>query len=383
MTAFRTWLIIAALVAAVYPLSVRAEEPADVRSSDGILRIDLLPPGPGNPRNSEGDFIRLADGRVLFVYTHFTGGAADDAAAHLAARSSSDGGRTWADENTIVVPNDGGRNVMSVSLVRLDDGRIALFYLRKDSAAACHPLMRTSSDEGKTWGDPSAIVADADAGYYVLNNDRVVQLADGRLVAPLAQHVGPGMPKWAAAARLLCYVSDDAGRTWKRGSAAPVARREGRPVVTQEPGVVELSDGRLMMYCRTDAGSQFAAFSSDRGETWTEPSATELRSPLSPATIERLPGTDSLLAVWNDHRDAAPELRGLRTPLRLALSDDDGRSWKDIATLEEDRHGWYCYTAVEFVGENVLFAYCAGDRRENNGLAATRITLFPLDRLRP
>ncbi|MDP6083267.1 MAG: hypothetical protein QF497_07895, partial [Verrucomicrobiota bacterium] len=25
-----------------------------------------LPPGPGNPRNSEGDFIRLKDGRMMF-----------------------------------------------------------------------------------------------------------------------------------------------------------------------------------------------------------------------------------------------------------------------------------------------------------------------------
>ncbi len=37
---------------------------------DGVRRTPLLPPGPDNPRNSEGDFIALKDGRVLLVYTH-------------------------------------------------------------------------------------------------------------------------------------------------------------------------------------------------------------------------------------------------------------------------------------------------------------------------
>ena len=61
-------------------------------ASEGPAKIVLLPPGPGNPRNSEGDFIQLNDGRILFVYTHFTGGGDDHSAAHLAGRYSSDGG---------------------------------------------------------------------------------------------------------------------------------------------------------------------------------------------------------------------------------------------------------------------------------------------------
>jgi hypothetical protein len=65
------------------------------------------------------------------------------------------------------------------------------------------------------------------------------------------------------------------------------------------------------------------------------------------------------------------------------VSHDDGKTWRDVATLEDDPHGWYCYTAVEFVGENLLLAYCAGNRRENNGLAETQITVVPADRLRP
>ncbi len=45
-----------------------------------------LEPKEGNPRNSEGDFIQLKDGSILFVYTHFTSGTGDNASAYLTAR---------------------------------------------------------------------------------------------------------------------------------------------------------------------------------------------------------------------------------------------------------------------------------------------------------
>src|SRR5678815_4446948 len=77
-----------------------------------LQRVLRLEPGPGNPRNSEGDFIQLKDGRFLFIYTHFTGGEADDAPAHLASRESRDGGLTWSTNDLVVVANEGGRNVM-------------------------------------------------------------------------------------------------------------------------------------------------------------------------------------------------------------------------------------------------------------------------------
>ncbi|MEA1952605.1 MAG: sialidase family protein [Planctomycetota bacterium] len=123
---------------------------ADKPAQDAFQITKLLPPGPGNPRNSEGDFIKLADGRILFVYTHFTGGGSDHATAHLAGRFSSDGGKTWTDKDTLVLANEGGFNIMSVSLLRLQDGRIALFYARKNSHTDCRPIMRISTDEAKT-----------------------------------------------------------------------------------------------------------------------------------------------------------------------------------------------------------------------------------------
>ena len=49
--------------------------------TEEVQKIQLLPPSEGNPRNSEGAFIRLKDGRKWSGYSHFYGGGADDAAA--------------------------------------------------------------------------------------------------------------------------------------------------------------------------------------------------------------------------------------------------------------------------------------------------------------
>jgi len=338
----------------------------------------VLPPTAGNPRNSEGDIAELKSGDVLLIYTHFVGGAGDHAQAHLASRVSHDGGATWSAEDQLVVPNEGGLNVMSVSLLRLADDRLALFYLRKNAHDDCRPLMRISKDEGKSWSEPLSIIPDAANGYYVLNNDRVIQLKSGRLIVPLAQHQGPGMPKWDAASKMLVCYSDDAGQTWKRSQAAPrPPQRNNREVVTQEPGVVELSSGDVLMWCRTNAGSQFTSVSRDGGETWSQLAPSSMKSPLSPATIERIPSTGDLLLIWNDHSDIDPSLRGKRTPLRSAISQDDGQTWQHVKTLEDKPTGWYCYIAVDFIEGHVVMAYCAGDRRENNGLAVTNTQRLP------
>jgi Neuraminidase (sialidase) len=314
----------------------------------------------------------------MFVYTHFTGGAGDHSKAHLAARYSSDAGKTWTTSDKVALRNEGDWNIMSVSLLRLGDGSIALFYMRKNSLQDCRPLLRRSIDEGKTWSKPTEIIK-APVGYYVMNNDRVVQLKkSGRLIAPVALHNLPGdtKPDWAGI--IMCYLSDDNGQSWRRSKTTMKTHdKAGKRVMTQEPGVVELKDGRLMMFCRTDGGSQFVSSSRDGGDTWSLLRASNMISPRSPATIERIPSTGDLLLAWNDHSDITPELRSYRTPFTVAISRDDGITWSTAKTLQDDPHGWYCYTAMAFIDGRVLLGHTAGDRRKGH-LGTVQITTFPV-----
>ncbi len=343
-----------------------------------VARPLQLSPGPNNPRNSEGDFIQLKDGRILFVYTRFTGGGGDHAAASLVGRYSSDGGQTWTEHDAEILGNEGRMNIMSVSLLRLADGRIAIFYLRKNSLSDCRPLMRISTDECKTWSAPTVCIPDDQVGYYVLNNDRAVQLADGRLLLPLALHNKPDMPAPDMNGTLVCYLSDDGGKSWRASKDAHQANTpDGKRVTLQEPGVVQLKDGRVMMFARTRSGCQYVSYSADGGDTWTVPGPSNIFSPCSPATIERIPSTGDLLLIWNDHQNIPPALRGKRTPLTVAISKDDGRTWQNVKNLEDDPTGWYCYCALHFVGDHALLAHCATSGKEPH-LSRTQLTRFPI-----
>ncbi|MBR1589133.1 MAG: exo-alpha-sialidase [Kiritimatiellae bacterium] len=346
------------------------------------VRIGLeLPPGPNNPRNSEGAFMPLKDGRIMFAYSRYYGkSSSDHATADIAARYSSDNGRTWTGKDEIIVKNYGGMNVMSVSLLRLQSGEIALFYLRKDSTSDCRPVMCRSFDEGKTWGEPTTCITDETA-YYVLNNDRVIQLKDGRLLFAVSKHSFPD-GKFDNKGRVLTYSSDDNGKTWRRGkSVLEAVAPDGKHYAAQEPGVVELKDGRILLWIRTNAGRQYMSHSSDRGETWSKPQPSPLVSPLSPASIKRLP-TGDLLAVWNDHAKRPDEAKngpawahGRRTPLTTAISRDEGRTWTHVRNLEDDPAGWYCYIALQPLGDGTaLLGYCA-----YKSLAHSRLVKVPID----
>lgn len=361
-----------AVACAAAPLSATPPDPLP----GGIARTLVLAPGEGNPRNSEGDFIQLEDGRILFVYTHFTGGGGDHDRAFLAARVSRDGGATWSGEDQPVVADEGGMNVMSVSLLRLQSGAIALFYLRKDSREQCMPQLRLSHDEAATWGPPRDCLGDH-PGYYVVNNDRVIQLEGGRLLMPSSLHAVPGGEGWFPG-RAIVWRSDDEGATWQASNTLEAPEPIGGSGL-QEPGVVALKDGRVLMFMRTDAGCQYRSFSADAGETWSAPEPTGLASPVSPATIERIPSTGDLLLVWNDHRDVPLAERKNRTPLTAAISRDDGAVWEHTKNIETHPDGWYCYTAMDFVDGHVLLGLCAGNRKENNGLALTQVLRVPVD----
>lgn len=97
----------------------------------------LLSHGPGNARNSEGCFEKLSDGTLVFAYTRYSGDQwSDECTADIALIRSQDNGRSWSAPE-ILVPNN-SQNVMSVSLLRLQDGRIGMVYLRKKMIGDTH-----------------------------------------------------------------------------------------------------------------------------------------------------------------------------------------------------------------------------------------------------
>lgn len=329
--------------------SPRALQP----TSSADISHDVFVASTEHPRYSEGSILPLTDGSLLFAVTEFDASTDDFAPARIVARHSHDGGATWS-PTEVVQENVGEMNVMSATLrhLRTEHGADALFYLVKDGHDDLKAYIRLSTDEMRTLGEPR-LVTDA-PGYHVLNNDRVTELTDGRLLCPVAwtRDVANG-----GQFESRCYWSDDGGLTWATGPGSVGVSKRG----AMEPEVLELDDGRVLMIVRTQLGEIYASYSDDRGETWSAAEPWGVRSPESPATLRRIPATGDLLLIWNPRYDAQADHGGQRTPLVAAISQDEGRTWKAPRVLEERSDQQYAYTSVAFLEDRVLLSYYVDD----------------------
>jgi sialidase-1 len=302
---------------------------------NGMFHLVVAPATPDNPRNSEAAIIQLEDGRLLLGWTEFYAGRGEDhAPARLVGKTSADGGRTWGGEYTLV-ENDGGCNVMEVNFLRLESGDIALFHCQKNTESTdCRVMMRTSSDEGQTFGPAKQL--SPDGKYTGLTNGRCIRLSSGRIV--LEAYEGGDS---------YCCLSDDDGETWRDSQRVKPADGE-----CWEPACVELRDGRVLMLLRTQIGGQYKSISEDGGETWSEPVPSALVGTAAPVSISRVPTTGDLLAVWNHNPGA-----NVRNPLTAAISHDEGETWEHFRDVESKPGDQWAYPAVTWVGDTALLTY--------------------------
>ena len=221
-----------------------------------------------------------------------------------------------------------------------------------------------STDEGESWSEPQD-VTNMPPIYMVCNNDRLIQLKSGRVIIPVAHHIYcSNRSLGAGVVRFL--LSDDNGTTWKT-SADCIYPESYMDRGFMEPGIIELTDGRLMCWMRTRAGCQYKTFSCDQGVHWSKPiPAFEFLSHDSPLSMKRNPANGKLYAVWNDYNpkrsvrfNPARCVMG-RTPLIMAVSSDEAVTWENHTALEDSPDHGYAYTAIMFDDNKLFLAYCCG-----------------------
>ncbi|MBQ3519769.1 MAG: exo-alpha-sialidase [Clostridia bacterium] len=349
--------------------------------------VRLLPPQQNNARNSEGDFARLKDGRILFVFSRYnTDNSHDDAKCDIAALYSDDDGQTFPGEPVVIVPASAHNtlNLMSVSLLRLQNGKLAIFYLcKKDPFSEVY--MRLANEDETVFGDPVKCMPFDEESYNVINNARIVQLKNGRILIPAAKHEvktyenGDRHAEYFGKCRV--YGSDDDGKTWKNLAGFIELPNPGYSETgLQEPGIIELPDGRLYQYFRTDRMFQFESFSSDHGETWTLPIPSRFTAPESPMLIRRNPYSGQYFAFWNPiplyNGRLDPNEKWVhagRNPFVMAVSDN-GLDFSSFVVLESEEDHGYCYPSVFFLNEKeMLLSYCSGGPEDDMCLAKTTI----------
>ena len=132
----------------------------------------------------------------------------------------------------------------------------------------------------------------------------------------------------------LIAISEDQGESWK--CSLPIVGRG-----LNQPSLIERRDGSIDAYMRQDGdepSSIMISHSADQGYSWTFARKSELPNPGASIEVIRLKRGNWLLA-YNDTADG-------RYSLVVAISDDEGATWKWKKNIENKKGGSYSYPSV-------------------------------------
>mgnify|MGYP003272813103 FL=1 len=241
------------------------------------------------------------------------------------------------------------------------DGTLQLFYKQGKKIASWQTLTMLSDDGGRTWSEPVELVPGDSSGGRGPVRNKPVRLANGRVLAGASTEKG----LWQA----FADISDDDGRTWRKSSAVAIKNlhyRQGEKTaesdiaVSQQsfygrgviqPSLWQSGDGSVHMLLRSSEGFIYRSDSSDGGETWSEAYATELPNNNSGLDLVRTE-RGALFLVCNP----VTANWGLRSPLSLFRSDDDGDSWRKVLDLETEP-AEFSYPAIIAQGDTLYITY--------------------------
>ena len=200
-------------------------------------------------RGMGGDIIQLNDGKLLLAYTPY--GRPAPATEGIHARTSTDKGRTWGEE-FVLVPNPTPPSRQGAywnpSFLRLpnDDILLSYIYVAGTTPYYGHNYYRRSADEGQTWSEQ--FIVSPHPGYILMHNDKLELLSTGRILAPFTyKKHRPSTADHSDYVSLVFY-SDTNGYSWQMSKNDI----DMLPIEADEPHVVELKDGRVMLIFRNE-----------------------------------------------------------------------------------------------------------------------------------
>ena len=310
------------------------------------------------PRNMGADMVKLRDGRYFLAFSQWLTGTTDQDDSRVMGMVSSDQGVTWGAPFPVVTADGECKSIRQPSLLRRGDGELLLFVRCRDELTEARVAMFRCRDEERIDKDPAAWtrrrrITPPPPGRHIALNNRAIRSSTGRLLLPLSTPWPWDRPDVSGKdIRSWCLYSDDDGETWQQSRSMLAGPGRG----LMEPYAVELKDGRLLMLMRTQTHRQYRSISRDGGDSWSPATeVTALVSPESPAAVRRDPGTGWLTVVWN--YNSRGNHGADRTPLTIALSDDEGESWFGYLNLETDRTKAFSYPSLRFIDGKVFVTY--------------------------
>ncbi len=234
-------------------------------------------------------------------------------------------------------------------------------------------VMRTSVDNGVTWGKPVIIGPEYGLRHQVI--DAVISTRDGEIVLLCDA-------SWDGHGGTVVHISTDNGISWTdpgRGRQLPVFEegKSGAWIAGIHAGIAELRDGRWMAFGRGNEinGKMPLSISGDKGKTWVySASSFNLIGAAQRVAFIRLREGPLLLVSFDSALDqydvSGRHFKG--NGMFAALSYDEGESWavKKLITPGDKR---YVLTAPCNLRWGERFSILDTGRAESRGyLTATQ-----------
>jgi predicted neuraminidase len=256
----------------------------------------------------------LSTGEFYLVYYGGAGEYAVETGVFGSRRRK--GSLAWSPPQRIA--HDPFRSVGNAVVWEAPDAAVWLFYVVRygDTWSASRVQAKISHDHAQTWSDASMLVLDE--GTLVRN--RPIVLSGGDYLLPLYHETGHDTESTGpdSFSFFLRYKTKD--KSWTK--TQPIRSAKGNI----QPAVVQLTDRDLVAYCRRGGdyrpetiGYIVRSESHDGGWTWSEGKDSAFPNPNAAIDLLKL-RSGSLLLVYNHSMNR-------RTPLSLALSTDQERSW--------------------------------------------------------
>lgn len=280
----------------------------------------------------------LDDGRILAAWF---GGAheGDDSVEIWLSERSTDG--KWSAPVSLTEGDDVPH--WNPVLYERKDGVIILYYKYGHKIADWITKFIESRDKGKTWSEPRVLVEGDTTGGRGPVKNKCLELSDGKLLAPASTEQNK---RWIP----FIDVSYDGGYTWNRCDSMERPKYKGAFVGLIQPTLWEDEDG-VHCFMRSDKGAIYRSDSSDMGLTWKKPYRTRLPNNNSGIDLTK-DGNGNIWLIYNP----VPENWGVRYPLSLAVSTDNGKHFTEIMKPEPG-HGEFSYPAIVYKDGALYITY--------------------------
>lgn len=302
-----------------------------VPSGEPMFREEFINPNSSVPSVHVASLCEIPNGDLAATWYGGTREGARDVAIFFSVQSR--GQDKWSTPRPILTPESAARDLnravrkVGNSLILCDDsGKLWLLYVTINLGgwSGCSLNLTTSVDHGKTWSPSERLTLSPFFNISELVKNGPTPLNDGGWAVPIYHELFGKFPE------LL----------WLRGVWGGVQATKSRVVGGRsgfQPAMTALSTNDALVYLRDTSTHRRISItrSTDTGRDWSSPEDLDLPNPNSGLDAVRL-ADGRLLLAFNDG------IHG-RQNLRLAISTDEGRTWKRIATLAEEARAEFSY----------------------------------------